>query len=490
MSWPATTLSLNAPLLAGGLTLDADGGIFISGTEVRPIGYVCTVHSVKADATIKSTTVYEQVYETCPFLQRGLKDLVWLGMELIDDNPTGLMGRYDLTKKQVVNPVFLADYEYPMALTSSLSQNALYILSMNVDHTLTLGATQSQSNPEYPKWIQVVDPVPINPSSLKVSRLDEDMKVEWSKDFESELDSKLAPVLPAGILAFDDYLLVAGSTTGTGDIFGAASGDGMDGFITKLDLVTGEIDAARTNNSLRIGTEQDDYIISMCHKDGQADSIYLVGATTGSMVATNSEKIMRGFVMKMTLSTLKKSWATEFPSASVNYITHCRVDPTGNVYVGGVVEGGTLSDDVSAYGLDDMFVAQIGDSGTVEWMKQVGSANHDRLAGLELISEDEILLYGEMSKDADVKVSLWTMSTQDGSMTGENSDGNPAIPPSEAPVGFAPTDAPVAPPTEAPVVPPTDPPVAPSPAVPPSVDATAMLPTEEPEGELTAIDKK
>ena len=76
----------------------------------------------------------------------------------------------------------------------------------------------------------------------------------------------------------DQFLIVAGSTKGTGYGYGPGGGDDEDVFITILDPNTGELTSGRKNNEL-IGTEEDDFIAGICDDPVDQGSFYIVGAS-------------------------------------------------------------------------------------------------------------------------------------------------------------------------------------------------------------------
>lgn len=128
-----------------------------------------------------------------------------------------------------------------------------------------------------------------------------------------------------------NFIIMAGTTTGYGTAFGAdAKGTGdLDGFVTKLDSDTGLILVSNddeshnqhyADHSKRIISQpgNNDAISNLCVGIDN-ESIYVVGTTEGIMESgvkfdadqDNGEKITSGYVMKLDVDSLKPLWVRQ-----------------------------------------------------------------------------------------------------------------------------------------------------------------------------------
>jgi len=290
-------------------------------------------------------------------------------------------------------------------------------------------------------------------------------EARWVKHFplDVESDGSTPPVFVAGIVLQKDmngveHVLLAGSTRGTGEAFGPADPGSMDedGFIVQLNPADGEFLASKRHKgeeltfkeSLREGTDSDDFIKGICNnrgshnKEGNSDIFYVVGGTKGDMT-TNQQGIqadqdaagyqfgagveakykdswnrndsLQPFLRQVSISRdLAPEWTTQWaamPATRTNvqvptnaYAVDCFVDNNEQaVYVvGSVLNGAKMTQgeiEMINQGDDDIWVAKVDElSGNVFWLTQLGSNYKERLArygSIAVNQEGNVIIYGE-----------------------------------------------------------------------------------------------
>jgi hypothetical protein len=218
----------------------------------------------------------------------------------------------------------------------------------------------------------------------------------------------------------DDILIVAGSTTGYGPAFGTGpeTGNDMDGFVTKLRTDVGtpyrDWSAPDTNPSttrIQSVNGQDDWVLGICHDPKDPAHFYLVGATRGQLGAavagSTANPSTEAYLMKLETSSLKPVWTTQIgadTSTDDSTVVHggsCAVTSDGStVYMGGVVKDDAIlpgSGAETSFGFDDIFVVQIdSQDGRVQWIRQIGTDGDDEFArsGLKTDSAGNAIVLG------------------------------------------------------------------------------------------------
>lgn len=202
----------------------------------------------------------------------------------------------------------------------------------------------------------------------------------------------------------DDVLIVVGSTTGYGEAFGTGpeTGNDMDGFVTKFRTDVGtpyrEWSTPDTNPSttrIQSVNGQDDWVMGTCHDPKDPTHFYLVGATRGQLGAavagSTANPSTEAYLRKMETSSLKPVWTTQIgadTSTLNSTIVHggsCAVTSDGaTVYMGGVVKDDAVlarSGAEKSFGFDDIFVVQMdSQDGRVQWVRQIGTDGDDEFA--------------------------------------------------------------------------------------------------------------
>lgn len=313
--------------------------------------------------------------------------------------------------------------------------------------------------------------VPTGPVSLQT---------EWLQEFPIQISDGGTParVFVGGVLVKQQkFLVVAGSTRGMGIGYGPAAGDDEDGFITLLDLDTGELfvdpDSSFNTNNKRIGTAADDAVLGVCDDPNDPTSFYIVGATAGQMDQDNTalpspDGSLSGFVSKISVGYLTTSWSRQWgarmnvgdsSTATSAYAVGCAVRGNTLYVAGGVDNGSGIIHDqevLTSNGNSDIWVASVQvNDGTINWVKQVGTSENDQLARHGAVAADvdgNVILYGNtlgaFYRDTDSDsydssdIFVMILDADDGDHAPL---GQPVAPPTDAPI--APTQAPVPLPT-------------------------------------------
>lgn len=257
----------------------------------------------------------------------------------------------------------------------------------------------------------------------------------WSKEFPVTPDGDgsgqtahvylggaiIVPSQGANLGGGGGYLAIAGSTRGMGDGYGAAVGNDEDGFITLLDLQTGELSQDVDRNNIREGSDQDDIVLGICHDRQSMEtddhSFYVVGGTKGIIGTPDStldipENSMQAFIRKVDGTTLAEIWTMQWGAI------HCQGCPSDTpttakaiacavsgdmVYVGGIVDADAemviKNSPRKSQGGDDIWVAALNtQGGEYKWMRQAGSTGNDRIAprgGLAISQNGNVIVYGD-----------------------------------------------------------------------------------------------
>lgn len=326
--------------------------------------------------------------------------------------------------------------EYPIDVVGDADD--LYVVSLtSTDPGFSLEYKEIQINPDSkfsPNWInmqkygksvhmtvtklslsqQVIDGVPIG---------DVNFRQEWSREFPVEPDGDGTGTVPsiymggAIVMKKLGVIAVAGSTRGMGNAYGAAIGTDEDGFITLIDMETGELSKDVFPNNIRIGTAKDDIVLGICvDSKGDEESFYIVGATKGEMAppANFGEPFPEGsyqaFARKVNSKDLSPIWTVQLGAvhysrpgtgATVAKAFNC-VASEHHVYIGGVVDDGAsmgLKRPLNSRGGDDIWVAQVdAESGKINWVRQEGSHGDDHMAprgGLALSTNGNVVAFGD-----------------------------------------------------------------------------------------------
>jgi hypothetical protein len=518
-----------AVISAGGVTLSSDkSDIFYSVTSGDDESATCHVYrqSLNDAAAAPVDLIPRGAGVSCYYLERHYSVLLELGFDYTEG--TGSLNVFNLQKDNARDyQILMGQAEQPIGVASSLKEAAVFVVSqvrasgdedddededsigdifggggdrnrarnrnLNQRRASRLMAEEVPLPPEvYQFFPQLPFPSSVDPNppfALRVTRFDQQMNPRWHQTYVAHrdaqvTDSPLSHVFTSAVVAYDDFLVVVGSTAGHGPAFGASTGTDYDGFLTKINFATGELMPSGTK---RFGSGMDDWALNVCYATNASDNegddelkmgdpfIYIVGTTKGSKWG--------GWVTKFDLTTLSQVWSKmlKFSSTNDNWATHCHVKDNV-VYVTGVVDGGPLQTDDHYYGKSDVFVAKVDDGGQLLWTQQLGSSKDDRPAGIEVLDDESIIIYGETSGSVYAENTsgraatvLWTVDGSTGTLKDPQLEDEceeleptdkPTVQPTVAPIPnptIAPTTTPVAAPPP-PIVPlkDTPPPVAPT----------------------------
>jgi hypothetical protein len=151
----------------------------------------------------------------------------------------------------------------------------------------------------------------------------------WSKEFPVSPDGDGSGIIPRVFLGGAivkknlGYLAIAGSTRGLGEAYGAAVGMDEDGFITLLDLQTGELSTDVDRNNIREGSAEDDIVLGICHDPADDSSFYVVGGTKGIIGTPGTTKdvpegSLQAFIRKVDAYTLAEMWTIQWGAIHKN----------------------------------------------------------------------------------------------------------------------------------------------------------------------------
>jgi hypothetical protein len=340
-----------------------------------------------------------------------------------------------LASTQLVTAAPNSRFEYPMSIVSD--GDDLYVVALT--------STDAESSSEYSELTQAGSSGPQQPNWINIQKYGSsfdmtvtkltmsseatidglpagniDFTTQWVQEFPVEVDpatGKKPRVWIGGAILKRDpgYLAIAGSTRGLGNGYGDAVGDDEDGFITLLDLNSGQLATNVQRSNKREGTEKDDITNGICHDSNDPNYFYIVGQTYGEMgddlsmstgFATGS---VFAYVQKVDANSLSSVWTKQFGASMTNrdspaqvYALSCAV--SGNVvYAAGVVDNSAgiviEGDTRESAGGDDIWVGQFSISnGDLNWLHQVGSDGDDHMAphnGIVATASGNAILYGD-----------------------------------------------------------------------------------------------
>ena len=186
---------------------------------------------------------------------------------------------------------------------------------------------------------------------------------QWVQEFRVDPDGDNTGTIPRVFLGgailkkSKGYLAVSGSTRGMGSAYGAATGNDEDGFLTLLDMNTGELFESAGKNNLREGTPEDDVVLGMCHDPNDDSSLYIVGGTKGKMpyakeITDTPDDSTHAFLLKVDANSLSTIWTVQLGAVYSSHVNDgekstpttakafdCAVSGD-TIYAGGVVDDG------------------------------------------------------------------------------------------------------------------------------------------------------
>lgn len=168
----------------------------------------------------------------------------------------------------------------------------------------------------------------------------------------------------------DDNIYITGQTTG--DLDGNTNAGSWDIFLAKYD-------ASGTKIWTRLlGTTDVDCGYAVAVDSG--DDIYITGGTCGVLGVDPSPgdpQINYDVFLAKYDTSGNKQWVSQIGTSCAELGYGVSADSSGNIYVSGRVYLCALDGNV-AYGGYDAFLAKVDSSGNMQWIRQLGTAEHDR----------------------------------------------------------------------------------------------------------------
>lgn len=190
--------------------------------------------------------------------------------------------------------------------------------------------------------------------------------------------------------SLDGSIYISGFTDSSQD--GQINNGNFDGFLVKYNA-NGEKIWTRL-----FGTNTTDVATDITTAtDG---SIYVTGATYGSMTGTNSGK-SDVFLTKYTSSGVKV-WTKQFGTSGDDIGTSIKTGADGSVYVGGSTDG-SFDGNINSGGLDG-FLTKYSADGSKVWTKFIGTNGTDGVGSLALGIDGAIYVSGTTAGSLDGKI--------------------------------------------------------------------------------------
>ena len=238
----------------------------------------------------------------------------------------------------------------------------------------------------------------------------QDIHSIWTKTYGNETTDES----PKGITVNNDKeLIITGSFTETIDfdpnepVEEHTSNGSYDIYIQKLNE-DGSLDWIK---SIGGGGNDTPYAITV----DDAGHIYVGGGFSDTVdfdpgvgeVIRMSEDFHDAFLLKLDPSG-NFEWVNTFGSDSGDGLEKIRIGDDGNVYAVGSFSGtvdvqeGPGETLLSSIGLTDIFIAKYNSAGELFWANSIGTDSFDYVYGLEIDSEDDIIISGIYFEDMDV----------------------------------------------------------------------------------------
>jgi hypothetical protein len=171
---------------------------------------------------------------------------------------------------------------------------------------------------------------------------------------------------------------IAGYTTGS---LNEPNSGGYDGFIAKYDAV------GNAQWTHQFGTTAQDQAYGVS-SDG-SNGVYVVGSTTGDLGATNAGGF-DAFVRKYDAAG-NVQWTQQFGTAGNDIAQAVSANKAGSVFVVGNTSGALGGANA---GLSDAFVSKFNAAGTLQWIKQFGTASNDYAYGAAADAHGNVFVVG------------------------------------------------------------------------------------------------
>ncbi|MBS3029307.1 MAG: SBBP repeat-containing protein [Dolichospermum sp. DET50] len=140
----------------------------------------------------------------------------------------------------------------------------------------------------------------------------------------------------------------------------------------------------------QLGTTGDDYGSNLT--TDSTGNVYIAGVTYGALSGNTNKGNSDGFLAKYT-ATGTLAWVKQLGTTGDDYIGTVKTDSAGNIYVVGTTNS-TFSGNTNQ-GEYDGFLAKYNTSGTLVWIKQFGTNSYDDCSGLNIDNTGNIYVSGQ-----------------------------------------------------------------------------------------------
>jgi len=214
----------------------------------------------------------------------------------------------------------------------------------------------------------------------------------WEKQFGSSEDDYAYGVTTDTA----NNIFIAGLTYGSFPGAGTTLSGTKDLVLLKLDIDGTQLWARQISND-----EDDSYtavngVFGISVGTDAAGNVYASGFTTGALTDQTNSGGYDLFVVKYN-SAGDQLWIKQVGSAETDKVKDMQVTTAGDVYLTGTTDGSL--DGTTNAGEEDLFLIKLDTSGVVQWTRQVGTDESDNATGITLDSSGNILLTGYTSGD-------------------------------------------------------------------------------------------
>lgn len=354
---------------------------------------------------------------------------------------------------------------YPVAVLKSPHNDKHIFVAALTSTDPTVNTNFDQPQPNWQEHHKYGSSFYLSVMAYKYVESKNNLVMQWISEFPVDPDfSNYSPsVWIGGMLLQKDsndvsHLLVAGSTRGSGQAYGAVEpgSDDEDGFVVQLRVDDGTfLNQSRHNskkkyvgtNNMREGTGADDLIRGVCHTSTSSDEFYIVGGTKGDMTTNEQglqndldevnagfqfgagveakyrdlwvrEESLMPFLRRVSFQKeLGPVWTTQWaampsktnsdsgqPTRTNAYAMDCAVDKNSKAVfvVGTVLKGAMMAQgdiEMISQGGDDIWVAKVDErTGNVHWLTQLGNYGDEspaRHSSIAVNNDGNVVIYGD-----------------------------------------------------------------------------------------------
>jgi hypothetical protein len=119
-------------------------------------------------------------------------------------------------------------------------------------------------------------------------------------------------------------------------------------------------------------------------------NVYITGETYGSFPGNRNERYRDGFLMKFDANGTQQ-WVKQFGTNKDDLISGVAVEGTGNAYITGTTDGSFPGNK----NVGDGFLLKFDANGAQQWVKQIGTYDHDDVNGVAIDATGNVYITGE-----------------------------------------------------------------------------------------------